>query len=66
MMFTVAVTFTDRTRLPNGRYREFLTHVDVIALSDTEARLVAVQMATAIRADLDVMPLGDRIVAVAI
>ena len=66
MVFTVEVTYTDRTRLPDGGYRTFIAVVDVMADSDIDARLVAVQMATAIRCDLDVMPLGDRIVCVAI
>lgn len=59
--FTVEVTYTDRTRLLNGRYQTFTSIVEVMAEDDREARLVAVQLVTAIRCDLDVMVLGERV-----
>ena len=64
LTFTVDVTLTDRMRNADGTYRTYLARVTVLAQNDTEARLIAIQMATAIRSDLDVMPLGDRLVDV--
>lgn len=61
LTFTVNVTFTDRSRDASGNYVTYTAIVTVLAADDTEATLVACQIAHAIRADLDPMVLGARI-----
>lgn len=65
-IFTVAVTFTDRSRTPDGGYVTFRSVVRVLADDDIDATLVACQMTHAIRADLDPMVLGATITDVVI
>lgn len=61
LTYTVEVTFTDRTRDASGGYVTFVAVVTVSAENDTDATLIACQMAHAIRADLDPMVLGATI-----
>ena len=60
-VFTVAVFF--RRQADNGTtdHPIFTAVVDVMADNDTDATLVAIQQATAIRHHLGVMPVGHRI-----
>lgn len=61
LTYHVNVTWTDRTRAADGGYVTYLARVTVLADDDTEATLVAAQLAHAIRADLDPMILSTRI-----
>lgn len=63
MIYTVEVTWTDRSRTPDGGYRQYTSTVEVMAETDAEASLVACQMVHAIRADLDPMVLGSEILS---
>lgn len=62
MTFDVDVHFTDRTRLADGTYRMFRARVTVDATNDTDATMVATQLAMAVRADLNPMALGANVV----
>jgi hypothetical protein len=62
--FRVRVTYTDRTRDADGRFRTFTTEVDVLAPDDVEATQLAAQMVDAIRAGIDGMVTATQIVAV--
>lgn len=62
MRFVVEVEYTDRTRLPSGRFRTFTTQVDVVADSEVEAQEVAAQMVDAIRrTSIDGMVTSTRV-----
>lgn len=61
LTYSVDVTYTDRTRAADGSYVEYVARVTVAAEDDTEATLVAAQMAHAIRCDLDPMVLRTTI-----
>lgn len=61
MDWTVDVTFTDRTRLPSGGFREFKTTVNLSAQTSAEAILVACQMVASLREALGCMVTGARI-----
>lgn len=64
--FTVEVCYTDRSRTTDGTFTTFTTSVTVLAETDTEARLIAAQMADAIRRDkTDGMVLSATVVGVA-
>lgn len=60
--YTVDVDVTDRTRRDDGSYVAVTRRVEVAAIDDTEATLVACQLVLAIRSDIDPMVLGARIV----
>jgi hypothetical protein len=62
--WTVEVELTDRSRHADRTFVVFRTTVEVSADTETEARLVAEQMAGAIRHDLDAMVLGSRVLEV--
>lgn len=62
--FRVEVTYTDRTRMADGRFRTFTTEVEVVAADDVEAIQLAAQLVDAIRARIDGMVTATLIVAV--
>lgn len=62
--FRVEVTYTDRSRDAEGRFRTFTTEVEVVAADEVEAIQLAAQMVDAIRARIDGMVTATRIVAV--
>lgn len=64
-VFTVRVTHTDRSRTADGHFNKFYTSVEVAADTDIEATLIAAQMASAIRRDIDGMVIGTTIEEVA-
>lgn len=61
--FVVEVTHTDRSRHPDGSFVEFTAVVEVLAAGAVEAKLVAAQMVGAVRARLDGMVLGARVLS---
>ena len=62
--FRVRVTYTDRIRRADGRFRTFTTEVEVLAADDVEATQLAAQMVDAIRSGIDGMVTATEIVAV--
>jgi hypothetical protein len=63
-VYEVEVLWTDRTRNDDGGYVSYTARIEVLADTDTEATLVASQMAHAIRADLDPMILSAEIISI--
>lgn len=61
LTYTVQVDFTDRSRNADRTFVTSTRTVTVLADNDTEATLVATQLVTALRADLDGMPVASRI-----
>lgn len=60
--FRVLVTYTDRSRGDDGRFRTFTTEVEVLAADDVEAVQLAAQMVDAIRTDVDGMVVSARVI----
>lgn len=58
------MTYTDRRRKVDGRFRTYVPEVDVLAPDDVEATQLAAQMVDAIRTGIDGMVTATRILAV--